>query len=227
MTDRLVKALLGAICVVGICNHAVAETFTGPASVIDGDTIKINGVSHRLEFIDAPERSQTCQKDGVDWLCGAESSKKLRKIIRSKDVTCESSSTDRYGRHLSVCKVGSRELNAEMVASGYALAYVKYGRQYVRYEKSAKAKKIGLWAGTFVKPWEYRSRKRASDPAPEGCLIKGNINSKGARLYHLQSDPSYSNTVISLKKGERWFCSEKDAVKAGWEPAWKKRAAKK
>jgi len=155
-------------------------------------------------------------------LCGAESTKKLRNIIRSKEVVCESSSTDRYGRHLSVCKVGSRELNAEMVATGYALAYVKYGRQYVRYEKSAKAKREGLWAGTFVKPWEYRARKRSSDPAPNGCSIKGNINSKGARLYHLPTDPSYSNTVVTLQKGERWFCTEAQATKAGWVPAWKK-----
>ena len=204
-------------------SFAMADTISGHATVIDGDTIKIAGVSHRLQHIDAPEYKQTCQKDGVDWLCGAESAKKLRNLIQHRSVDCESSGLDRYGRHLSVCKVGSREINAEMVATGYALAYVKYGTQYVRYEKSARAKKLGLWAGTFTNPWDYRTRARDSHPAPKGCAIKGNINAKGNKLYHLERDPSYSKTVVTLGKGERWFCSEDEAKSAGWEPAWKHR----
>lgn len=204
-------------------NLAMAEVISGQATVIDGDTIKIEGVSHRLQYIDAPEYKQTCTKGKVDWLCGAEAAKKLRKMIRSRSVDCESNGLDRYGRHLSVCKVGSRELNAEMVATGYALAYIKYGDQYAKYEKKARAKKLGLWAGEFVKPWDYRSRPRDSHPAPDGCTIKGNINSKGAKLYHLERDSSYSRTIVTLNKGEKWFCSEAAAVKAGWTPAWKNR----
>jgi len=196
------------------------ETQVGPATVIDGDTIKIYGTRHRLEQIDAPELAQTCRRDGVEWLCGAEAAQHLRKMIRSRDVYCESSGQDGYGRNLSVCFVGKRNLNAEMVASGYALAYRKYGLDYVGYEDHARQKRLGLWAGTFVEPWRYRAEPAKAQEPPNGCSIKGNINSKGRRLYHRPGDRSYANTVISPQKGERWFCSEEEAVSAGWSPAW-------
>ena len=36
------------------------KTIFGEAKVIDGDTIKINGISVRLFGIDAPEKNQIC-----------------------------------------------------------------------------------------------------------------------------------------------------------------------
>jgi len=205
-----------------ISSAAWAETITGQATVIDGDTLKIHGIKHRLQQIDAPEHDQTCRKEGVTWMCGAESAQHLRKLIRSRPVYCESNGKDPYGRYLSVCFVGKRNLNAEMVGSGYALAYRKYGSDYVEFEEHAKEKQLGLWAGTFVEPWRYRQMPRADEKAPEGCLIKGNINSKGRHLYHRPGDRSYANTRINTSKGERWFCSEKEAQQAGWTAAWTK-----
>lgn len=55
--------------------------------------------------------------------------------------------------------------------------------------------------------------------APQGCQIKGNINAKGARLYHLPGSRSYAETRIDPTKGERLFCTEDEARAAGWEPA--------
>ncbi len=45
----------------------------------------------------------------------------------------------------------------------------------------------GIWASEFVKPWEWRRGKRlaANDNAPDQCHIKGNINRKGERIYHM------------------------------------------
>jgi len=197
-----------------------AESQVGLASVIDGDTLKINGVSHRLEKIDAPELEQTCGRDGVEWLCGAESAQHLRQLIRSREVLCDIGGKDGYGRMLSVCYVGKRNLNAEMVAAGYALAYRKYGDDFVAFEDHAREGKLGLWAGTFVEPWEYRRKPAVEQIPPDGCVLKGNINSKGVRLYHRPADRSYAQTVITPEKGERWFCSEDDAIAAGWLPAW-------
>ncbi|WP_454015299.1 sunset domain-containing protein [Aquamicrobium terrae] len=61
-----------------------------------------------------------------------------------------------------------------------------------------------------------------TDRAPEvspGCKIKGNISSKGERIYHLPGQENYDRTRISERKGERWFCSENEARAAGWRKA--------
>jgi len=48
------------------------------------------------------------------------------------------------------------------------------------------------------------------------CLIKGNINSKGDKIYHIPGSTSYDATKIDTSAGERWFCTEYDAIRAGW-----------
>ena len=50
----------------------------------------------------------------------------------------------------------------------------------------------------------------------EGCMIKGNINSKGDRIYHCPLWRDYNKTDIDESKGERWFCTEEEARAAGW-----------
>jgi len=50
----------------------------------------------------------------------------------------------------------------------------------------------------------------------EECLIKGNINSKGDKIYHIPGTGSYDVTKINEAAGERWFCTEFDAISAGW-----------
>jgi len=50
-----------------------------------------------------------------------------------------------------------------------------------------------------------------------GCNIKGNISlNTGERIYHVPGQRYYHDTVISLRHGERWFCSEEEARKVGW-----------
>lgn len=56
-------------------------------------------------------------------------------------------------------------------------------------------------------------------PSTSGCKIKGNISSKGEKIYHMPGQRYYDATKIDLSKGERWFCSEADAVAAGWRKA--------
>jgi hypothetical protein len=50
-----------------------------------------------------------------------------------------------------------------------------------------------------------------------GCDIKGNISFvSGERIYHTRGQYHYDETIISFERGERWFCSEGEAVMAGW-----------
>ncbi|MBD9373448.1 succinoglycan biosynthesis protein exoi [Rhizobium sp. ARZ01] len=54
----------------------------------------------------------------------------------------------------------------------------------------------------------------------KGCDVKGNISlNGGARIYHMPGQEDYAATRISLQYGERWFCTEAEAVAAGWRKA--------
>ena len=48
------------------------------------------------------------------------------------------------------------------------------------------------------------------------CQIKGNIGAKGERIYHPPGCHYYSSTKIDTSRGERWFCTEAEAIAAGW-----------
>jgi micrococcal nuclease len=57
------------------------------------------------------------------------------------------------------------------------------------------------------------------------CLIKGNISSRGERMYHVPGQRYYDKTQINWSKGERWFCTEQEAVDAGWRVSRAERSA--
>lgn len=53
-----------------------------------------------------------------------------------------------------------------------------------------------------------------------GCTIKGNISmGTGNKLYHLPGMEDYEITVIDPDTGERWFCTESEAIANGWRKA--------
>ncbi|MER8461996.1 hypothetical protein [Mesorhizobium sp. M1396] len=52
-----------------------------------------------------------------------------------------------------------------------------------------------------------------------GCDIKGNINERGERIYHIAGQAYYSATRVNPARGERWFCSQWQAWWAGWRKA--------
>lgn len=52
---------------------------------------------------------------------------------------------------------------------------------------------------------------------PSGCDIKGNISfDSGEKIYHLPGQEYYSITNIDTSYGERWFCTEAEALANGW-----------
>lgn len=52
---------------------------------------------------------------------------------------------------------------------------------------------------------------------PPNCFIKGNIDPvTGSKIYHVQSGEFYNATQINTQRGERWFCSEEEALANGW-----------
>jgi hypothetical protein len=54
---------------------------------------------------------------------------------------------------------------------------------------------------------------------PQVCNIAGNISASGEKIYHLPGMANYKQVVIDEGRGERWFCTEEEAVAAGWRKA--------
>ena len=197
-----------------------ASTVSGIATVIDGDTIAIGETRIRLEGIDAPEAAQSCGRRWFGtWACGRAAADELAKLTARQTVTCESKGTDKYNRVLGICYVNGTDINAEMVRRGMAWAFVKYSTTYTAVETEAKAQKAGVWQGDAQPPWEFRHSRWTSveNTAPAGCAIKGNVTKNG-RIYHMPWSPWYDRIKIEPDKGKRWFCSEAEAVAAGWRP---------
>ncbi|WP_244475097.1 thermonuclease family protein [Methylobacterium sp. Leaf99] len=73
--------------------------------------------------MDAPESAQTCQDAaGKDYRCGQAAALALSDRIGEAPIACEPRDTDRYGRTVAVCRKGSEDLNAWMVAQGHSIA---------------------------------------------------------------------------------------------------------
>lgn len=191
--------------------------------VIDGDTLELNGIVYRLHGVDAPEAGQKCSKpNGKPWNCGKAAISALEELVLGKAVECDDRGQDGYGRTIAVCKVGTEDINATMVAAGNAWAFRKYSSDYVDLEERAYEKRIGVWQADTQTPWDYRAEKWAvgQQEAPDGCPIKGNISENG-HIYHTPWSPWYKRTKVSVEQGERWFCDEAEAIKAGWRaPYW-------
>lgn len=208
--------LMRAIAIVALA-VAAAQASAQPR-VVDGDTLELGGTVYRLNGIDAPEHGQTCGA----WNCGAEATDALVEIVKGRRVTCDPISEDGYGRVIATCYADGADIGGSLVDKGLAWAFRRYSTAYTDAETTAKGRSLGIWSGDFTPPWEFREARwnRAAQEAPEGCPIKGNISRNG-RIYHAPWSPWYDRTRISTAKGERWFCSEAEAVAAGWRaPYW-------
>lgn len=201
--------------------YAVIAAPQGRVQVIDGDTWKVGGHKVRLFGIDAPEADQKCQRpSGETWACGRWVTAETKARYEGKAASCTALDRDRYGRTVARCYVNDIDVGQAMVSDGLAFAYRRYSMDYDLDEKSAAVNDRGLHASRVQNPSEYRAARR-QDPQPSrsGCAIKGNISSKGVRIYHLPGQEHYSRTRINSSKDERWFCSESEAQRAGWRRA--------
>ena len=190
--------------------------------VIDGDTFDLGGDRVRLLNIDAPELGQTCRdRRGRNYRCGEAAANALRALLASGSVRCVSQGRDDYDRVLAHCTAAGRDIGAQLVSTGVAVAFTRYSEEYLPQQVDAFKAGAGLWAGSFQMPWEFRAERweRAAQQVPRGdCPIKGNINRKGEKIYHTPYSRHYDRTRINERNGERWFCDEAEALAAGWRP---------
>jgi micrococcal nuclease len=210
-----------------ISNKNAGEINTGEfkvTRVIDGDTIEIEG-GERVRYIgiDTPE---TVDPRKPVQCFGVEASNKNKELVEGKMVRLEKDITDRdkYNRLLRYVYVGDTFINLELVKQGFAYSYsyppdIKYQEQFVKAQQEAREVKRGLWNACPTTPESISAPAISPTPGDNSCLIKGNINTSGEKIYHLPGCGSYSKTTIDEKRGEKWFCTETEAQSAGWRKA--------
>jgi len=134
------------------CNISFADNL----KVIDGDTIVLNGEKIRFSGIDTPELKQTCIYKNQEVICGVFAKMLLIEKIGNKTPVCISEGKDIYKRTLAECFIDGKSLSSFLVRSGYAFAYRKYSKKFIKDEEFAKANKLGLWSMKFQYPWDFR-----------------------------------------------------------------------
>jgi len=148
---------------------AVSSQITGTVfESHDGDTCKVKAADGqiyivRLYGIDAPE--YTLPKLNQPY--GKESGAYLAGLILNKSVTVEITGKDVHPQRVDgVIMVDGKNVNLEMVKTGYAWAYVAYLKAadkpaYQAAQDDAKSAKLGLWADANpTPPWEYRKAQK-------------------------------------------------------------------
>ena len=199
-------------------------------SVSDGDTIKIDydgtETPVRLIGIDTPETVDP----RVDPECyGQEASDYLKNLLDGKKVKIEADPTqddiDKYGRLLRYVYLDNEDVGLKIIEGGYGSEYTynesapyKKQTEYKTAQTKAKQDGKGQWADgacTSSKSEPTNDTTEVTVTQPK-CVIKGNISKKGEKIYHLPGQRYYDDTVITESKGERWFCTEQEAINAGW-----------
>lgn len=145
-----------------------AADITGRASVIDGDTIEIQGQRVRLHGIDAPESAQICNRaNGAGYRCGKEAAFALDSFLAaSRPTRCVEMDRDRYKRVVAECfRADGVNVNAWMVRQGHAVDWARYSKgRYGGEQAEAQREALGVWSGPFEIPCAYRAIKLNRKP---------------------------------------------------------------
>jgi micrococcal nuclease len=138
--------LIGVACGYfwGYASHGPEIERASVGSIIDGDTIELtDGRTVRYLGIDTPETDEPYYTEATE---------KNRELVEGKvvELQCGHRDTDEYGRLLRYVYVDGVFVNAELVAQGYAMAYIfdpddRYSQVLVQLEQYAKLRGRGLW----------------------------------------------------------------------------------
>ncbi|MBF0135809.1 MAG: thermonuclease family protein [Magnetococcales bacterium] len=120
----------------------------GTATVLDGDTLLVNGQKIRLHGVDAWEHGQTCPDEaGKPLPCGDMATSFLKKMVAGVPLYCLPLLRDKYRRHVGHCLLLGRDLGWILVEQGWGVAYTRYDDYYRQPELQAKNQHLGGWQG--------------------------------------------------------------------------------
>ncbi|MFS0554160.1 thermonuclease family protein [Brevibacillus sp. 179-C9.3 HS] len=194
--------------------------------VVDGDTFELDsGEKVRMIGVDTPE---TVKPNHPVEPYGKEASNYSKELLTGKQVKLkfDVEPYDKYKRLLAyVYLADGTFVNEKLIRDGYARIMtippnVAQAELFLAAEREAREQNRGLWAlegqqteapKEEAKPKESKKNTTADTTQPEGKTIKGNINSKGEKIYHVPGSASYDQT-----KAEMWFATEEEAQQAGF-----------
>lgn len=172
--------------------------------VLDGDTFIIRKSQLiRLFDVDAPP---------LEYCGGEESKKRLEELVLNKEIQLREIRADKYGRIMALAYVGKILVNEAMITDGwveYHSPQTSQSEKLKQLNHKAKEKRIGIYD-----PKCYQTENLEN---PD-CLIKGNIHARTKeKNYFFPGCSNYKKTIIEKFRGDQWFCSEKEAQKAGFK----------
>ena len=193
--------------VIGVAAAVAAGTFLwfktvvpsySALRVIDGDTFvtKENQII-RLNALNAPEKDR----------CGFDEAKnELEKLVMNKPLYIKVVFHDKFGRLIAQVYSTDGFINEIMLSKG--LVYLESGTDATAVfpaSNLARNKKLGIYSSKCTQTENLKEPK---------CNIKG--NDRNGKIYYLPTCGVYHNVTVQLYLNDRWFCSEKEAITAGF-----------
>ena len=202
--------------------------------------IKYNGSSEKVRFllVDTPE---TNHETLGEQPYGPEAKAFVKQLLAGQDTVYlefDVSYRDKYKRLLAyIYTKDGISVQEQLLKNGLArVAYIydpntKHVDWFKDVQKTAQKSAIGIWSVEdyvtnrgYDKDAYYAATKEGNDASStednnesntpndtNGCVIKGNINSKGNKVYHMPGQKDYENTVA-----EEMFCTKEEAEEAGF-----------
>ncbi|MFD2371952.1 thermonuclease family protein [Brevibacillus sp. GCM10020057] len=228
---RITIALALVASLLGACSSSGQPQPNGEMEatverVVDGDTVELStGEKVRLIGVDTPE---TVKPNTPVQPYGKEASDYSKKLLTGQRVKLkfDVEPYDKYKRLLAYMYLPDGTfVNEKLVREGYARIMtippnVAHADLFLAAEREAREQNRGLWGKSAGQPAQAQTPSAmqpapkapaSSQTPPEGKRIKGNINAKGEKIYHVPGSASYEQT-----KAEMWFATEEEAKAAGF-----------
>jgi micrococcal nuclease len=177
------------------------ETYT-VSRVVDGDTVILapGDIRARLANVEAPE---------IEFCGGQEAMTRLRSLAEGQRAKVVFGSDDNFNRSLVHVFIAGKMVNRTLLEEGlvrYDGSPSPYRDELRDSYQKALADKLGIFG-----------RCRETAPSDPKCVIKGNIDKQTPRrTYFFPGCNEYERTVVEKDRGEKWFCTEKQAQAEGY-----------